>query len=157
MQRFHPQAVFAGRMGAASLQPSAGVQAPPMSSIGDRFELLAIGRTALGRGTRGAVSAPVARLTAFAAGLGRELRVLRKAALLVRHALTAFAARYGCKLSILRKTALGSGDALAAFAARLGCELAVLREAALLIGHCLAPHARDLPLTLLVHRGKSTI
>src|SRR5580704_14247908 len=79
-----------------------------------------------------AAAAAVTRLSALATGLGGELRVLRKAALLI-------------------------GYALPTLATRLGSEATVLGETALLIRHCLAAHARDLTLTLSVHRGEAAV
>src|ERR1700722_761872 len=74
----------------------------------------------------------VARLATLAPCLGRESRILREAALLIRHTLAAFAARLRCKLAILGK---------AAFLARYGS----------------AAHAGNLPLPLLLHRRESAI
>src|SRR5215472_5401532 len=102
-------------------------------------------------------TASVARLPALAAGLGRELRVLGEAALLVRYALPALAARDRGELAVLREAALGSRDALPALAAGLGGQAAILREAALFVRHCLAAHAGNLPLPFRVHRGEATM
>src|SRR5215472_1300959 len=102
-------------------------------------------------------TASVARLPALAAGLGRQLRVLREAALLVRDALPALAACDRRELAVLREAALGSRDALSALAAGLGGQAAILREAALFVRHGLAAHAGNLPLPFCVHRGEATM
>src|ERR1700728_751127 len=68
----------------------------------------------------------VARLATLAPCLGRESRILREAALLIRHTLAAFAARLRCKLAVLGEAALRARNALATLAAGLGGKPAIL-------------------------------
>src|SRR5688572_15042229 len=72
----------------------------------------------------------VAGLAAFATRLCRESRILREAALLIRHALATLATRLGSQLAVLREAAFGTRNALTALASRFGGEAPVLREAA---------------------------
>src|SRR6267142_2079455 len=83
-------------------------------------------------GSSGRAAASVACLSALATRLGRKLRMLREAALLVRHTLST----------------LAPGDRR---------ERAILREAALLVRYRLATHARNLPLPLRVHRCEPAV
>src|SRR5579871_1265609 len=107
------------------------------------------------RSGRSAVS--VAGLAALAAGLGRELRVLREAALLVRDALSALAPCDRCECAVLREAALGTGHTLPALASRLRRQAAILREAALLVRDGFASHTGDLPLAFCVHRCEAAM
>src|SRR5579864_3521039 len=102
-------------------------------------------------------SSAVARLPALASGLRRQIRVLREAALLIRHTLAALAARYRGQFTILREAALGARHALPALTPRLGRQAPVLREAALLVRNGLAAHARNLTLPLGIHRCEAAM
>ena len=96
-------------------------------------------------------------LTALAARLRRQARILREAALLIRHALTALTARLSGELAVLGEAALLTRYALTAFAACLRGKITILRKAAFRIRDSLAAHTGDLPLTFLIHRGEPTI
>src|SRR5947207_15646748 len=89
--------------------------------------------------------------------LGRKLRMLREAALLIGHALSTLAPGDRRERAILREAALGAGNALPALASGLCREPPVLREAALLVRYRLATHARYLPLPLRVHRCEPAV
>src|SRR3984893_1807693 len=108
-------------------------------------------------GASGRPAASVACLPALATRLGRKLRMLREAALLVRHTLSALAPGDRRERAILREAALRAGNALPALAPGLCRQSPVLREAALLVRYRLATHARYLPLPLRVHRCEPTV
>ena len=64
----------------------------------------------------------MARLPSFASSFGRQTRILRKTALLVRNALSALAASLGGKLAVLGEAALLAWNALSALAAGFGSQ-----------------------------------
>src|SRR5882672_2039158 len=108
-------------------------------------------------GSSGRPAASVACLSALATRLGRKLRMLREAALLVRHTLSTLAPGDRRERAILREAPLRAGNALPALAPGLCRQPPVLREAALLVRYRLATHARYLPLPLRVHRCEPTV
>ena len=64
-------------------------------------------------------AAAMAGLATLATRLCSEFRILREAALLIRHALAAFTTCHSRQLAILRETTLRARDALAALTAGL--------------------------------------
>src|SRR5437762_3111171 len=108
-------------------------------------------------GPSGRPVASVTRLSSLAPRLGRKLRMLREAALLIGHALSTLAPGDRRERAILREASLGAGNALPALASGLSREPPVLREAALLVRYRLATHARYLPLPLRVHRCEPAV
>src|ERR1700732_2147669 len=108
-------------------------------------------------GSSGGPAASVARLSPLAPRLGRKLRMLREAALLIGHTLSTLAPGDRRERAILREAALRAGNALPALAPGLCRQSPVLREAALLVRYRLATHARNLPLPLRVHRCEPTV
>jgi hypothetical protein len=80
-------------------------------------------------------------VSALAAGLGRQLRMLRKTALLIGDALAAFAARLRGQRAVLGEAALGARHTLAALAPGFRGERAVLRKTAFLVRDGLAAAA----------------
>src|SRR3954464_1906672 len=94
-------------------------------------------------------------LPALASGLCCELRVLRKAALLIRYALSALASRFRRKRAVLREAAFRARHTLPTLASGLCRQTSVLGEAALRVRDGLATHARDFPLAFRVHRSET--
>src|SRR5918994_3715458 len=108
---------------------------------------LRIGALSRAAGAAGAVTG----LAAFAPGFSGKARVLREAALLIRHALATLTTSFRRQLPILGEAAFGTRNALTTFASRLGRQPAVLREAAFCIRNSLTTHAGDLPLPFHIH------
>jgi hypothetical protein len=66
-----------------------------------------------------------------------------------------FAARLGCERVVTRKAAFAWVHALATFPTCFGSKPGVLRETALFMRHALAALARDRPLLLGIHGSES--